>query len=65
MKVIQYVDPTGQTMVARVPKQGTAAFKFSGRSSDFALFEQKRLLENSQNYGQVRWASCYPVVSYQ
>ena len=29
MKVIQYVDPTGQTMVARVPRQGTAAIKLA------------------------------------
>jgi len=31
MKVIQYVDPTGQTMVARVPRQGTAAFKIGSQ----------------------------------
>lgn len=31
MKVIQYVDPTGQTMVARVPKQGTEAIKIGSQ----------------------------------
>jgi len=31
MKVIQYVDPTGQTMVARVPRQGTAAIKLGSQ----------------------------------
>jgi membrane protease subunit (stomatin/prohibitin family) len=31
MKVIQYVDPTGQTMVARVPRQGTEAIKLGSQ----------------------------------
>lgn len=31
MKVIQYVDPTGQTMVARVPRQGTAAIQLGSQ----------------------------------
>jgi len=31
MKVIQYVDPTGQTMVARVPRQGTEAIKIGSQ----------------------------------
>jgi len=31
MKVIQYVDPTGQTMVAREPRQGTAAIKLGSQ----------------------------------
>lgn len=31
MKVIQYVDPTGQTMVARVPQQGTEAIKIGSQ----------------------------------
>jgi membrane protease subunit (stomatin/prohibitin family) len=31
MKVIQYADPTGQTIVARVPKQGTAAIKIGSQ----------------------------------
>jgi membrane protease subunit (stomatin/prohibitin family) len=31
MQIIQYVDPTGQTMVARVPKQGTEAIKFGSQ----------------------------------
>jgi membrane protease subunit (stomatin/prohibitin family) len=31
MKIIQYVDPTGQTMVARVPKQGTEAIELGSQ----------------------------------
>ena len=31
MKVIQYADPTGQTIVARVPRQGTAAIKIGSQ----------------------------------
>ena len=31
MKVIQYVDPTGQTMVARVPRQGTEAIQLGSQ----------------------------------
>ena len=31
MKVIQYVDPTGQTMVARIPRQGTAAIQLGSQ----------------------------------
>ena len=31
MKVIQYVDSTGQTMVARVPRQGTEAIKLGSQ----------------------------------
>ena len=31
MKVIQYVDPTGQTMVSRVPRQGTAAIQLGSQ----------------------------------
>jgi membrane protease subunit (stomatin/prohibitin family) len=31
MKVIQYVDPTGQTMVARVPRHGTAAIQLGSQ----------------------------------
>ena len=31
MKVIQYVDPTGQIMVAREPRQGTAAIKLGSQ----------------------------------
>jgi membrane protease subunit (stomatin/prohibitin family) len=31
MKVIQYTDPTGQTIVARVPKQGTSAIKIGSQ----------------------------------
>jgi len=31
MKVIQYVDSTGQTMVARVPRQGTAAIQLGSQ----------------------------------
>ncbi len=31
MKVIQYIDPTGQTMVARVPRQGTAAIQLGSQ----------------------------------
>jgi membrane protease subunit (stomatin/prohibitin family) len=31
MQIIQYVDPTGQTMVARVPKQGTEAIKLGSQ----------------------------------
>ena len=31
MQVIQYVDPTGQTMVARVPRQGTAAIQLGSQ----------------------------------
>lgn len=31
MQVIQYVDPTGQTMVARYPKEGTAAIQLGSQ----------------------------------
>jgi membrane protease subunit (stomatin/prohibitin family) len=31
MKIIQYVDPTGQTMVARVPTQGTEAIELGSQ----------------------------------
>ena len=31
MEVIQYVDPTGQTMVARVPREGTAAIQLGSQ----------------------------------
>ena len=31
MKVIQYVDPTGQTMVARVPRKGTEAIELGSQ----------------------------------
>jgi membrane protease subunit (stomatin/prohibitin family) len=31
MKVIQFVDPTGQTVVARVPRQGTEAIKLGSQ----------------------------------
>ncbi len=31
MQVIQHVDPTGQTMVARVPKQGTSAIQLGSQ----------------------------------
>ncbi len=31
MEVIQHVDPTGQTMVARLPKQGTAAIQLGSQ----------------------------------
>ncbi len=31
MQVIQYADPTGQTMVARVPRQGTEAIKLGSQ----------------------------------
>ena len=31
MKIIQYVDPTGQTMVARVPRQGTEAIQLGSQ----------------------------------
>ena len=31
MEIIQYVDPTGQTMVARVPSQGTKAIQLGSQ----------------------------------
>jgi membrane protease subunit (stomatin/prohibitin family) len=50
MKVIQYVDPTGQTMVARVPRQGTEAIKLGSQlvveeSQEAVFFRDGRALD--------------------
>ena len=50
MKVIQYADPTGQTIVARVPKQGTAAIKIGSQliveeSQEAVFFRDGRALD--------------------
>ena len=50
MKVIQYADPTGQTIVARVPKQGTAAIKLGSQliveeSQEAVFFRDGRALD--------------------
>ena len=50
MKVIQYVDSTGQTMVARVPRQGTEAIKLGSQliveeSQEAVLFRDGKALD--------------------
>lgn len=50
MKIIQYVDPTGQTMVARIPRQGTAAIQLGSQliveeSQEAVFFRDGRALD--------------------